>query len=149
MIGILLTLSAFIATTANAASCDITTACSREHAPALCSGKGSIATGTNKCEASKMLQRTLCEKGINIQNADISCKSHVTVKIKEVSCDQKRACTHEYRPATCYYNGKRVRGSNLCSTSARLETIACKNGNEGKAITVECAQEFLKPLILK
>ena len=147
MIGSLVLAAAAVATP-SADLCKGETACSREYSPTICSVEGKTFTGSNKCEAVKKLKASYCGSEKKLKEEKIVCKSKVDLSIKAVKCETGRMCTSQFEPTVCFYNGKQVKGTNLCSVSLKIEAIACKAGLEGKPLKVQCGQEPKKQTLL-
>ena len=109
-------------------------------------------------------EQAACEAGKTFQPAQLKCdskamkpikpvkpvkKQTVNVKIKKVDCNTAKFCTMDYAPRTCNYEGRLVKGTNLCATKVKVEKIACSKGLEGQTIKMDCDKPKSNNLILK
>lgn len=56
-----------------------------------------------------------------------------------ITCNPVKACTLEYDPQNCQFNGVNFEGSNSCVVETKIQSYACVKGLEVQAGSIQCS----------
>lgn len=166
MFQILLSLS-FLATSPAPAvttldSCQIAKACTFEYMPATCTYDGMSFKGANRCVALLNIERFLCEQELDasLEDLSIDCQldqpnavfEPLPAEADPIPADQEptsdcfiaKACTREYDPHTCSFQGQDFEGSNRCMSLLSIEQYICEQDHDLSIedATITCRQNI-------
>ena len=118
-------------------SCNEEVMCTMEFAPSTCTFKGQTFRGSNRCQAMKELRRYACEKKLDFDVNLMSCQLDSEAE-SGPHCGEQPACTREYRPHVCTFDGQKMLGSNRCEALRKVRNYACAKSLNFRAQDVPC-----------